>query len=121
MTVGVKQNTENRILSPSNSIAQLSATDFLDCLRRDDLSVLEYATACADQIDKFNPDLKAWIWYDRDRFLTIAAEADRSLKGHRLAEENACRLPSRLFGVPIGVKDIFNTDDMPTCHGSRLF
>ena len=28
---------------------------------------------------------------------------------------------TKLYGIPFGIKDIFNTDDMPTEHGSPLF
>ncbi len=57
--------------------------------------------------------LRAWIALDDERALTLAAarDAERVRGGHLGA----------LHGVPVGVKDVFDTDDLPTEMGSPAF
>ena len=105
----------------SNTLAALTASEFLDLLRRRELSVRDYASACADEIDRLEEDLGAWAWYERDRFEEQAALLDRKLTAFRGETGDAGALPGSMFGVPAGAKDVFNTEDMPTSHGSSLF
>jgi len=57
--------------------------------------------------------LRAWIALDDERALRLAAarDAERAQGGHTGA----------LHGVPVGVKDVFDTDDLPTEMGSPAF
>jgi amidase len=48
---------------------------------------------------------------DRESVLARARELDRAPIGRR----------GRLHGIPIGVKDIFDTHDMPTAYGSPIY
>ncbi len=57
--------------------------------------------------------VKAWAALDEPRALAIAAERD--------AERERGKPPGALHGVPVGVKDIFDTDDLPTEMGSPAF
>jgi Asp-tRNA(Asn)/Glu-tRNA(Gln) amidotransferase A subunit family amidase len=101
----------------AGTAADLTATEFLAALGRREISVLDYVRACADRIAAREPDLAAWVWYDRARFEEQAAQLDRLLA----AAGAAAPLPGSLFGVPVGVKDIFNTHDMPTQMGSPIY
>lgn len=101
----------------ANTIADLTASAFLRLLGRREVSVADYVRACADRIEQFEPRLKAWAWYDRGRLEERAAKLDRILSGTPAAEG----LPAALFGVPIGLKDVFNTYDMPTEMGSPIY
>jgi Asp-tRNA(Asn)/Glu-tRNA(Gln) amidotransferase A subunit family amidase len=105
----------------SNTLASLTAGEFLDRLRRREMTVLDYAAACADVIDLFEPEVRAWAWYSRERFLGKAAKIDEALKTFDRDGRNGQALPGLMTGVPVGVKDIFNTHDMPTGHGSDIF
>jgi len=102
-----------------NSLARLTATEYLDMLTSRQISVAEYIQACADVIDQLEPKLHAWAWYDRTRLERLARTADDELCHYR--DAGNVGLPGRIFGLPVGVKDIFNTEDMPTSHGSGLF
>lgn len=63
--------------------------------------------------DEREPVLRAFAWLDRDRALRLADEADRLReKGGALGE---------LHGVPIGVKDIYDTAGIPTENGTTLY
>jgi Asp-tRNA(Asn)/Glu-tRNA(Gln) amidotransferase A subunit family amidase len=57
--------------------------------------------------------LKAWIVLDDGRALALAVARD--------AERVRGGQPGALHGVPVGVKDIFDTDDLPTEMGSAAF
>lgn len=119
--VSAPVRTPALVAAASNSIARLTATEFLDLLRRDDITILEYAQACADVIASLEDDINAWIWYRREDFEAVAKAADEALRKYRRAGGAPGTLPGQLTGVPIGVKDIYNTADMPTCHGSTIF
>lgn len=102
-----------------NSLARLTATEFLALLRTGEIAAADYAQACADVIDAMEPQVAAWAWYDRARFESLAARVDEDLAQRRAAGDQ--ELSGRLAGLPVGVKDIYNTEDMPTSHGSGLF
>src|SRR6266853_556499 len=57
--------------------------------------------------------LRAWIALDDERALALAAARDgERARGGRTGA---------LHGVPVGVKDVFDTDDLPTEMGSPAF
>lgn len=109
------------LASASNSLARLTATEFLNLLRRDEITILEYAQACADIIAALEKDTNAWTWYNREHFENAAREADDAVRAYRRAGNAPGTLPGEMTGVPVGVKDIYNTADMPTSHGSTIF
>jgi Asp-tRNA(Asn)/Glu-tRNA(Gln) amidotransferase A subunit family amidase len=64
---------------------------------------------CLERIAGREPVVHAWAYLDRDAALAQAREADRA--------------PSRgpLQGLPVGVKDLIDTCDMPTAYGSVIY
>ena len=73
-------------------------------------AVVEAALA---RYDEREPVVRAFAWLDRERALRLADEADhRAASGAPLGP---------LHGVPVGVKDIYDTAGIPTENGSRLF
>jgi len=60
------------------------------------------------------PSLRAFV-LEKDRFVRLRREAEEALAAH---PDPMSRSP--LFGVPIGVKDVFHVDGLPTHAGSRL-
>ena len=75
------------------------------------LGVEELATACLDAIAAREQELRAWVTIDRDAVLAQARKLD--------AVDPADRGP--LHGIPVGVKDIIDTADLPTEYGSRIY
>jgi Asp-tRNA(Asn)/Glu-tRNA(Gln) amidotransferase A subunit family amidase len=69
----------------------------------------ELVAACLDRIVAREPEIGAWAYVDPDRAL---AEA-------RARDGEAARGP--LHGVPVGIKDIVDTADMPTTYGSPIY
>ncbi|MGH7046792.1 MAG: amidase [Stellaceae bacterium] len=63
---------------------------------------------CLDRI-KARAAVKAWAWLDPEHALMQAAAVERAGR------------PGLLKGVPVGVKDVIDTLDMPTQHGSPIY
>jgi amidase len=72
-------------------------------------SSVEAVTALADVIAAREPEVRAWVGFDPELALAEARERDAE----------APRGP--LHGVPVAVKDIIDTADRPTQHGSPIF
>jgi Asp-tRNA(Asn)/Glu-tRNA(Gln) amidotransferase A subunit family amidase len=69
----------------------------------------QVARACIARIEARESTIKAWSYFDPDRILEQAKLLDRrSDRG-------------LLHGVPVGVKDIIDTCDMPTEMGSPIY
>jgi Asp-tRNA(Asn)/Glu-tRNA(Gln) amidotransferase A subunit family amidase len=79
---------------------RLGAKQAARLIERGELSAQALVRSCLERIDAREPEVKAW------------AVLNRTLPGK-------CKAP--LFGVPVGVKDIFDTHDMPTEYGSPIY
>jgi Asp-tRNA(Asn)/Glu-tRNA(Gln) amidotransferase A subunit family amidase len=72
----------------------------------------QLVAACLDRIRAVDGDVQAWAFLDPDHALAQARAADElRLSGAAIGP---------LHGVPIGLKDIIDTADMPTENGSVL-
>ena len=91
----------------------MGAAEAVRALRAGDVSAVEMTAACLRAIERFEPDVLAWEIVEPAAALATAADVDR-----RLAQGDEV---GPLAGVPIGVKDIFNTIDMPTQMGSPIW
>ena len=90
----------------------VSANDAAQLIRDGRISSVELVRACLDQIEKREGDVQAWIFLDPEYALEQARAADeRRLSGQPIGA---------LHGVPVGLKDIIDTADMPTEKGSVL-
>jgi Asp-tRNA(Asn)/Glu-tRNA(Gln) amidotransferase A subunit family amidase len=87
----------------------LSATDAARMIAARELSSEELVSACLERIAEREPELRAWAHLDAEAALTQARERDGE--------------PPRgpLHGIPVGVKDIIDTADMPTTYGSPIY
>lgn len=95
-----------------NTLADLTACEFLELFRKGKVSALDYAKACSDRIEQFDGEVKAFHRWDRARFEERAALIDTQWADGK----RALWMP----GVPVGVKDVFNTYDFPTGMGSAI-
>src|ERR1041385_3350473 len=67
-----------------------------------ELSAQALIASCRERIAAREPAIKAWT--------------------HLASEWPAAQAPrAPLYGVPVGVKDIFDTHDMPTAYGSPIY
>jgi Asp-tRNA(Asn)/Glu-tRNA(Gln) amidotransferase A subunit family amidase len=78
-------------------------------IRNGELSPLELLESCLKQIDRLEPDLKAWVTIDREGAWSLAKSLAQDAK--------AGTFHGLLHGIPIGVKDIFYTAGMRTTAG----
>jgi len=95
------------------SLCALSLCEAAAEIREGRISAVELVTACLDRIAEVDPGVQAWTFLDRDHALMQARVLDES-RAHGGAL-------GPLHGVPIGVKDVFDTGDMPTEFGSPLW
>ena len=93
-------------------LAGLSATEARSRLAAGEFSVVEYVQALFARIDEVDPQVQAWAQLDRAHALAQAESRDEA---RALGEPDGA-----LFGLPVGVKDIIDTDDMPTEDGTVL-
>jgi Asp-tRNA(Asn)/Glu-tRNA(Gln) amidotransferase A subunit family amidase len=96
-----------------SDLFQLSATEALQHVHDGDFTVSEWVNSCLEQIERIEPSLKAWAYLDPESALQQAATIDAAIRREKPV--------GRLCGAPVGVKDIFNTRDMPTQMGSPLW
>jgi len=100
----------NPAAKPASS-EDLKAT--VQALSDGSLTARAYCESCLARIRSSEGRLRAWVALDDERALTLAAgrDAERTQGGH----------PGPLHGVPVGLKDVYDTDDLPTEMGSPAF
>ena len=88
----------------------MTIEDTLKQLRKGDMTVSDSAEACSRQIERLNPELNAFITPIDPR---DAVRAQRPTDGKPAS--------SVLRGVPVAVKDLFDTAGVRTTIGSKFF
>jgi amidase len=87
----------------------LSATEIARRTARGEVTVEAVVRDCLARIDEREPAVHAWAFLDPDLALREARALDKA----------TARGP--LHGVPIGIKDVLDTADMPTEMGSPIY
>lgn len=77
------------------------------------IAVRELVETCLARIEADEPRIRAWAHLDRDYAIAQAEALDDARRRGRPH--------GPLFGLPVGVKDIVDTADLPTEHGSPIF
>lgn len=94
-------------------LASLSAADAVAEIANGKVSALQYAEGCLARIEAVEESVRALVHFDREHVLAQARALDeRRASGQPLGP---------LYGILVGVKDIFDTADYPTENGSKLF
>jgi Asp-tRNA(Asn)/Glu-tRNA(Gln) amidotransferase A subunit family amidase len=91
----------------------LSASEAARLIRDGLISSEQLVETSLARIREVDAQVQAWAFLDPDHALTQARAADE----HRLSGQPT----GALHGVPVGIKDIFDTADMPTENGSVLY
>lgn len=91
----------------------IPAVQAAEAIRTGQLTSEAYVKACLERIDASEDTVRAWAWLDKEHALEQAREADRIRR--------AGYATGALHGVPVGIKDIVDTADMPTQLGSAIF
>lgn len=90
-----------------------SATKISNLLATGKITVDEYAKSLAERTRLKESTTKAWEYYDEELFIDKAQNMVNSMSSERSEK--------KLSGIPLGIKDIFNTADMPTSMGSPIW
>jgi Asp-tRNA(Asn)/Glu-tRNA(Gln) amidotransferase A subunit family amidase len=96
----------------SMSIVEMSAREMVHGMQSGALSAAETMAAHFTVIEARESSIRAWAYLDKDRAMEAAARADA-------ARQSGLSL-GPLHGLPVAVKDIIDTADMPTELGARL-
>jgi amidase len=90
-------------------ITSLSVKELAAAVSRRELTAEAVTRAYAERIAAQEPQVQAWQHFDAERALDQARALDRGGAG------------GPLCGVPVGVKDLMDTADMPTTYGSPIY
>jgi len=101
--------------APSNleDLAFLPVSELAPLIRSRAVSSTELAKMYLTRMKKYSPKLLCLVTLTEDLAMQQAADADREIKTGRY------RGP--LHGIPFGVKDLFDTKDIPTTWGAEPF
>lgn len=91
----------------------LTATEAVQAIASGRLSSVDLVKSCLAQIADTDASINAWAYLDPESALAQAAECDRIRK--------AGLGTGPLHGLPVGLKDIIDTRDMPTQRGTDIF
>lgn len=88
---------------------EYSVTEAAALIASGKLTAVQLAEDCLARVEQREKDVQAWAYIDPKLVLEQARASDREPR------------KSPLHGIPVGVKDIIATHDMPTAHGSPIY
>ena len=91
------------------SLNRLSATEAARKLAAREITAVALLSDCLERIAEREPAVHAWTCVDADGAMQRARVLDSQVP------------TGLLHGLPIAVKDLFDTFDMPTCYGSPIY
>ncbi len=91
----------------------LSANEAVRKIKEGSLSSVKLVKACLARIEETDGQLKAWVHLDPAHALKQAEELDQIRR--------AGRPVGPLHGVPVGIKDIIDTNDFATERGTKIY
>src|SRR5882724_8417000 len=96
----------------SKELWEVSGAEAAGLMRAGRVTSVELVESCLGRIRDTEPQVEAWIYLDPEYVLRQAKESDEwRLSG---------RPTGGLHGVPVGLKDIIDTAEMPAENGSVL-
>jgi len=90
----------------------LSATDAARAIREGALGAEQLTQACLARVREVDDEVQAWAFLDPEYALVQARARDDA--------RSEGKPTGPLHGIPVGIKDIFDTEDMPTEDGTVL-
>jgi len=106
------EQIEEKIWDSHDEIFRASASEVIFLIKEGKIKPSDYVESVISRIEELNPKLCAWTHLDNQRIFQKAKKLDK--------EKNLKNLEP-LFGIPIGIKDVFNTWDFPTEMGSSIW
>ncbi|HUJ00846.1 MAG TPA: amidase [Usitatibacter sp.] len=100
------------MLERQRKLVQLGAVEAAAAIRAGEISSEEIVDACLARIEEIEESVQAWAFVDAAHARQQARAAD--------AARRAGKPIGALHGIPVGIKDIIDTADMPTQDGTVL-
>ena len=94
------------------NVFSLPISKIAEKIRKSEITCLELCQNYISQIEKYEKDVKAWAFFDKKLLIEKAEEADTYRKSGKPM--------GILHGIPVALKDIIGTYDMPTECGTVL-
>ena len=94
------------------TLNELSAAEAIDKIRNGEITSEDFVQACLERIEQADGDIEAWAHLNPDYALDQARLLD--------SQRQAGGAVGPLHGLPVGIKDIFDTDCLPTENGTVL-
>ncbi len=95
-----------------NEIINFSVEELINKISSSQITSAEICEAYIERINKFEKDINAWAFFDKELLLEKAKESD--------AYKKSGKPIGPLHGIPVAVKDIVGTLDMPTECGTPI-
>lgn len=92
-----------------NDHHSLTATEALAKFRSSRLKPENYVASCLERIRERDTEINAWVTVDYEGSMQVANAASR------------CLDEGILPGIPVGFKDVIDTEDLPTTYGSAKY
>jgi len=96
-----------------DELFRLSASEIISLIKLGKLKITNLIESITKRIEEFNPKTNAWVHLNSTQSINYAKELENKM--------NNGIETGPLYGIPIGIKDIFNTKDFPTEMGSPLW
>ena len=93
--------------------ATRSLIDTVAAINRGETACEAVTRTCLEHIAMRDPVVHAWIDFDPDHALAQARALDAVARSGALSRA--------LHGIPVGVKDVFDTFDLPSAYGSPIY
>ena len=90
-------------------LESLSATQAIKALSQREIKATDLLLSCLDRIGQRESIVKAWTSLGKENALSRAKALDKGA------------FQGLLHGLPIGVKDLYDTYDLPTSYGSPIY
>lgn len=90
-------------------LESLSATQAIKALSKREIKATDLLLSCLDRIGQKESLVRAWASLGKENALSRAKQLDKGA------------FQGILHGLPIGVKDLYDTYDLPTSYGSSIY
>ena len=93
-------------------ITNLTAFQIVSSVKKKEISALEVSNSFLDRCKSIGGKLNTWITLDEEKIISRANQIDKLIRDGKD--------PGPLCGVPIGIKDLIDVENLPTTSGSLI-
>ncbi len=96
-----------------SGFGNLTIKSIIDSYKKGQVSPVDIAKICIDEFKRFEKHFQAWEYFDEKKLILQARNSEKYINTNKIIRP--------LEGIPVGIKDIFNTVDYPTQMGSKIW